>query len=304
MPPAAFARLSIVIIAITLAPSLSGEHQDVPRFRSGIDLINVTATVTDKDGRFSTGLRKEDFSVFEDGKPQSLSLFTRERVPVSLGIMLDVSGSMTAEKLTAAKTSIGRLIADLLGKEDELFFVAFGYSAILTQEWTTDRRLIGHALKDVSGPTGDTALYDAIALALPTAQSGKHAKKALLVISDGHDTRSVVSLREVRQAILESDVLVYALGIGRLASTRGSANENVHADALRQLTDETGGRTEVVRSMSGLDKVIERLADELRYQYLLGYSSNLAKDGLWHSIRVEVRDRGLRVRARRGYLAP
>jgi Ca-activated chloride channel family protein len=176
--PAAHPLLVCVsaIAMATLSPAWSN-RQEEPRFRGGIELINVTATVTDEDGRFVGNLSKEDFSVYEDGKRQSVSQFTQDRVPVSLGILLDASGSMNTEKLTSAKAAIKRLVFDLLDKEDELFFVEFGYSARLTQGWTVDRRLIRHALEDVSAPTGDTAPYDAIALALPTAQEGRHVRK-------------------------------------------------------------------------------------------------------------------------------
>ena len=294
--------LSICAIALAIAPALHGRSQEVPRFRSGIDLITVTATVTDGDGRFVADLRKEDFSVYEDGKRQTLTQFTRERVPVSLGILLDASGSMNSEKLQAAKSAIGHLVFDLLEKDDELFFVEFGFNARLTQGWTTDRKLIRHAIEDVSHPAGDTALYDAIALALPTAQEGRHVKKALLVISDGNDTRSLVTLTELRRAIVESDVLVYALGIDNPPGAR-QTSERVDVAALRQITDDTGGRTEAVRGLGGLNAAIARIADELRQQYSLGYSTSVSGDARWHELRVEVRDRGMNVRARRGFIA-
>jgi Ca-activated chloride channel homolog len=225
---------------MTIAPSALEQRQEEPRFRSGIELINVTATVTDNEGRFVGDLRKEDFSVYEDGKPQSISQFARDRVPVSLGILLDASGSMNAGQLKAAQAAISHLVFDLLDKQDELFFVEFGYSTRLTQGWTTDRKLIRHALEDVSGPTGDTALRDAIALALPTAQEGRHVKKALLVISDGNDTRSVVSASELRQAVMETDVLVYAVGVDSGSRTQRRPDSRPDVDALRRITDETG----------------------------------------------------------------
>ena len=292
----------ICAIAMSIAPALHGQSQEMPRFRSGIDLITVTASVTDGDGRFVADLVKEDFSVYEDGKRQTLTQFTRERVPVSLGILLDASGSMNAEKLKAAQSAISHLVFTLLEKDDELFFVEFGFNARLTQEWTTDRKLIRHALEDVSHPAGDTAIYDAIALALPTAQEGRHAKKALLVISDGNDTRSVVTLTELRRAILESDVLVYALGVDNPAGAR-QKSERVDVAALRQITDDTGGRTEAVHGIGGLDAAIARIADELRLQYSLGYSTASPGDGRWRELRVEVRDRRMKVRARRGFIA-
>jgi len=304
----------------------------------------VTATVTDEDGRFVPGLRREDFTVYEDGKLQDVSHFSNDRVPVSLGIVLDTSGSMGPEKMSAARSAIDHLIYDLLDKEDELFLVEFSTRASLRQDWTTDRRLISRAVRDANA-TGGTAIYDAISMAIPTAQAGTHVKKALLLISDGNDTNSVTPVGTLRQQIRESDVLVYALGIdgsGRRVDVRppvqlplpmpfpfpggrrprggfppiggggGSSGgggwpsapgDRVNADALRQITDDTGGRTEIVRGSEGLGPATARIADELSKQYYLGYSSNTERDGQWHSIRVNVRDKRLTVRARRGYVA-
>jgi Ca-activated chloride channel family protein len=295
-------RLCVCVIALAVTPAPQGQSQETAKFRSGIDLISVTATVTDGEGRLVTDLRREDFSVYEDGTRQTLTQFTRERVPVSLGILLDASGSMNSEKLQAAKSAIGHLAFDLLEKEDELFFVEFGFNARMTQGWTNERKLIRHALEDVSHPSGDTALYDAIALALPTAQEGRHVKKALLVISDGNDSRSLVTLPELRQAIIESDVLVYALGIDNPPGAR-QYSERLDANTLRQITDDTGGRTEAVRGAAALDAAIARIANELRQQYSLGYSTAVPRDGRPHELRVEVRDRRLKVRARRNFIA-
>jgi Ca-activated chloride channel family protein len=182
-------------------------------------------------------------------------------------------------------------------------------------------------------------MYDAVADAVPLANAGQHPKKALLVISDGNDTNSGTSVGELRQLIRESEVLVYALGVDGTATTfrtappirlpmpipfpipgrrrpggfppiigGGGGNqrvtaERVNPDALRQITDDTGGRTEIVRGFGDLDAATSRIADELSKQYYLGYVSTGQKDGRWHAIRVEVKDRRLAVRARRGYVA-
>jgi Ca-activated chloride channel family protein len=330
--------LVVASLIAAAAATVAAQNQEGFSFRSGVELINVTATVTDDSGRFVSGLRKEDFAVFEDGKPQEVTHFSNERVPVSLGIVLDASGSMTPDKMSAARSAIDRFIYELLGAEDELFFIEFSNRPDLVQEWTTDRRAISRAVARVS-PSGGTAMYDAIADALPVASIGKHPKKALLVISDGNDTNSAVSVGELRQLIRESEVLVYALGvdgttaavtrngptiqlplpfpfpgrgpqrrvppivIGGGGSARARMAERVNGDALRQITDDTGGRTEVVRGFGDLANATSRIADELSKQYYLGYVSNGEKDGRFHAIRVEVKDRRLAVRARRGYVA-
>jgi Ca-activated chloride channel homolog len=332
------AALSAVAVA---AVSVTAQSTDGFRFRSGVELVNVTATVTDDTGRFVSGLLKEDFTVYDDGTRQEVTYFSNDRVPVSLGILLDTSGSMTSDKIATAKAAIERFIYDLLGKDDELFFMEFANHPRMAQQWTRDRRLISRAVERVN-PSGGTALYDAIADAIPFASAGENRKKAILVISDGNDSNSNTSVGELRQLIRESEVLVYALGVdgtGRSSSSgrvspppiqipiptpfpfpipgrrpafpqitggilnRNTNGERVNADALHQITDDTGGRTEIVRGFDGLDAATARIADELSKQYYLGYASSGEKDGRWHAIRVEVRDRRLTVRARRGYVA-
>jgi VWFA-related protein len=334
--------VTALILSVALV-SISAQGQEGFTFRSGVELINVTATVTDDDGRFVGGLRKEDFTVYEDGERQEVTHFSNDRVPVSLGILLDSSGSMTPDKMASARSAIDRFVFDLLGKDDELFFMEFANRPDLIQDWTTDRRAISRAVARVN-PAGGTAMYDAVADAVPIVETGKHTKKALLVISDGNDTNSRLDVPELRQLIRESEVLVYALGVdgtlssavtrtgptiqlpiplpfpvpGRGPRPRGlppiigggggttrsrAAVERVNADALRQITDDTGGRTEIVRGFNDLDGATARIADELSRQYYLGYASPGKKDGRWHAIRVEVKDRRLAVRARRGYVA-
>ena len=331
-----------VVLALAIGIAGAGSHvlhgQDPFRFRTGIELINVTATVTDSTGRFVPGLKPSDFRVFEDDQPVDITHFSAERVPVSLGIVLDTSGSMSGAKIAAARAALNRFLFDLLGPEDEVFLYRFDNAPHLLEAWTTDRQRISEELRGIQ-PDGATALYDAVDEALPLLKTGRHRKKALLVISDGNDTNSTTGVNELRSLIRESEVLVYALGVDGTASrnnggsvrppqiplpipfpfprggrrpafpqiggtwTRAANSDRVNADALRQITDDTGGRTEIVRGFDGLDAATARIADELSKQYYLGYSSGIEKDGRWHAIRLEVRDRRLTVRARRGYVA-
>ena len=204
--------LGSVLVAAAAVASIAGQEQGGVSFKSGVELINVTATVTDGEGRFVSGLRKEDFTVYEDGQPQEITHFNNERVPVSLGIALDTSGSMTSDKMSAARAAIDRFVYDLLNPDDELFFMQFANRPQVVQQWTSDRRAISRAVSRVL-PAGGTALYDAIADGVPLADVGRHSKKALLVISDGNDTNSRLSIDELRSLIRESEVLVYALGV-------------------------------------------------------------------------------------------
>jgi Ca-activated chloride channel family protein len=332
-----FPLVAVPLTLFAAIATLAAQDQDGFSFHSGVELVNVTATVTDKDGRFVSGLQKEDFTVLEDGQRQEVSHFSNERVPVSLGIALDSSGSMTPDKMSSARSAIDRFVYDLLGPDDELFFLEFSNRPTIIQDWTNDRRAISRAVARVTA-YGGTALYDAVADAIPVASEGRHSKKALLVISDGNDTNSSISVGELRQLIRESEVLVYALGvdgtgssvrsgptiqlpipmpfpfpgrqgrrppviIGGGGNARPTGSERVNAAALRQITDDTGGRTEIVRGFTDLDGATARIADELSKQYYLGYTSTGKKDGRWHAIAVEVKDRRLAVRARKGYIA-
>jgi len=329
-------------------PPQSGQNPDAGfRFKSGVELINVTATVIDSSGRFVSGLRKEDFLVYEDDQPQTVTHFSSDRVPVSLGIALDSSQSMSGEKMQSAKTALDQFLADLSGPQDEFFLYRFSDDPVLMQDWTTDRNTISRALARVF-PAGRTALYDAVADAVPLAQKGHNRKKALVVISDGNDTTSRTSLRDTKQLIRESEALVYAIGIDcgadsvrrslqlPLFQRRGpipipfpfpprrgwpppqpmpppqqpggrtwgqGCNDPVDVAALRDMTDDSGGRTEIIREPRDLNPATSGIADELSKQYYLGYPSSGKKDGRWHTIRVEVRRGGYRIRARRGYVA-
>ena len=318
------------------------------RFKSGVELVNVTATVTDARGRFVPGLQKEDFVLYEDSQPQLITHFSAERVPVSLGIVLDTSGSMVGEKWGSAMGALDRFLFDLLDPNDEVFLYTFNADPVLVQDWTTDRQRVSRALGRIH-PSGGTALLDAVAEAVPLAQTGRNRKKAVVIISDGNDTSSRINVPELRQLIRETEVMVYAIGIdgrsqptltspfpqprqplplpfpipGRRGrrlpllpdqvqwppifggQTRGprGMNEGVDIATLRDITDDSGGRTEIIRSARDLDPATAGIADELSQQYFLGYSGAAPKDGKWHAIRLETRDAHLHVRARRGYVA-
>jgi Ca-activated chloride channel family protein len=320
-----------------------GEPDPSFRFRSGVELINVTATVSDASGRFVSGLTEDDFIVYDDDQRVEVTHFSAERVPVSLGIALDTSGSMSGEKMNAARGAIARFVNDLLEMNDELFLYRFSNYPVLVQGWTHDRRDLLDPLARLV-PNGATALYDAVARAVPLAKQGQNRKKALVVISDGNDTSSRTDILDLKQQIRESEVLIYAVGIdgdgeqtarraplpppvripipfpfpggprgGRLpqpqpqpgggGSWRAGSDDRVNASALREITDDSGGRTEIIREPRDLDPATAGIADELSKQYYLGYASLGRKDGRWHAIRVEVRNRSYRVRARRGYVA-
>jgi VWFA-related protein len=200
-------------LAAQRTPSGSAATQEVePRFRSRVDLINVTATVSSEGGRSITGLTRDDFLVYEDDRPQELTYFSADRVPVSLGIVLDTSGSMAGEKFDDARNALDRFTLDLLDRNDEVFLYRFSDQPILVQGWTTDSARLSQAMSRIA-PNGGTAMYDAVFEALPLAEQGIHPKKALVIISDGNDTSSNTYLGDLIERIRSSEVLVYAIGI-------------------------------------------------------------------------------------------
>ena len=199
-------------------PPEQGDNQSF-RFKTGVELINVTATVTDENGRFVPDLQQDDFRVYQDGEPQPITHFNAERVPVSLGIVLDTSGSMEGEKMAAARDALDRFLSQLLEPNDEVFLYRFDTNPVLVEGWTTDKRRIELELRRMQ-PRGGTAMYDAVAEAIPLAQSGHNRKKALVIISDGNDTSSRTDVLSVKRLIRESEVLVYAIGIDGQAETR------------------------------------------------------------------------------------
>src|SRR5687768_7284772 len=203
---------SLVAAVLSAGVLLSAQEPQSFKFRTGVELINVNATVTDQSGRFVSGLSKDDFRVFEDEQSQTVTHFSAERVPVSLGIVLDTSGSMDGEKMYAAKQALERFLSQLLDAEDEVFLYRFDTTPELVEGWTRDKRRVSDSLGRIQ-PRGGTALYDAVADAVHLAQQGRNKKKAVVIISDGNDTSSRTDVFAVKQLIRETEVLVYAIGI-------------------------------------------------------------------------------------------
>ena len=186
--------------------------QDGFRFRSGVELVNVTVTVTDRSGRFVPGLTQTDFAVYDDDQSVEVTHFSADRVPVSLGIVLDTSGSMAGDKIERARASIERFLDQLDDPDDELFLYGFASDVRLIQDWTNNRDAVNAGLRRVDA-VGGTAMYDAVIQAVRKARDGRNRKKAVVLISDGNDTSSRRGLRDVRRVVRETEVLVYAIGI-------------------------------------------------------------------------------------------
>jgi Ca-activated chloride channel family protein len=268
-------------------------------FRSRVDIVQVTVSVTDANGRLITGLGQGDFQIFEDGVEQTITQFTDQRVPVSLGMLLDASDSMRGQPVIDARDAFDRFVGDLLLREDEVFVATFNHLPRLITKWTMPPTSLRGSLNDLK-PSGGTAIYDALADTSRLFEQRVNLRAAMIVVSDGADTASDRSLLQTIDAIRKNDAFVYAIAID---APDGRDSTRVNPEALRDITVMTGGYTEVVRSAADLGPATARIADELNKQYTLGYSSSKPPDGTWRPLRVRVRSGGYYVRARRGYFA-
>jgi VWFA-related protein len=291
------------VIAALVAARLLAQNPPVTDnrlFQSGIEITSITATVTDREGHPVTGLPREAFEVYEDGVLQTITQFTSERVPIGLGVLLDCSDSMYGKRMEDARAAVERFLFELLDPADEFFLMAFNHRPRALTGWTREQGDVRHALAGLR-PSGGTAIYDAIIDAMPLIERRTRQRAALLVISDGADTASTATLRELRPALRRSDTFVYAIAID--SPDRQPINTRVNPAALREITAESGGRTEIVQTSAQLDEAAARIAEELNSQYVLGYTSPRGSDGQYHSLRVRVAGSDDRVRARNGYVA-
>lgn len=280
----------------------------------------VTVTVTSPQGGHVSGLTQDDFILYEDGVPQDITYFNiGEREPVSLGLIVDTSGSMR-NKIDRARQALRRFV-DSIQLQDEVFLEEFNVQPALVQDFTDSRTLLAQAI-GLLRPGGGTALYDAIMDGLRRIRRGHHQKKALVIISDGLDTASLSSLNHVLDVARQSGVLIYTIGIGStnqrsspvttglsigpFAVVIGGGDERVDSRTLREISGETGAKhfmlntADVVGSAAVLDTATQTISNELRQQYSLGYAAT--SDGnRYRRLRVETRRDDLVVRAQKGY---
>ena len=269
------------------------------------DLVTLTLTVTDLYGRYVSGLTKNAFTIYDNNQVQDITFFSDSDAPVSLGVLFDVSGSMSGEKIQKARNALKRFIASS-HPSDEYFLIAFNSRAQLLLDRTRDGDAVLEKLTLVQ-PRQNTALYDAVYLGIERVTRGAHQKKALLIISDGQDNASRYNFGEVRRLMKESDVVTYAVGIidaGDVGSSIGMQGQAF----LDELTSVTGGKSFYPSSNVEMDEIFERIALELRHQYSIGYTpSDFQPDGKWRKVKVKVKPpRGLprlSVRGREGYYA-
>jgi Ca-activated chloride channel homolog len=279
-----------------------------PSFRTGIDVVSLNVTVADTSGRFVTNLDRDTFSVYEDGIKQQLTFFNRSNLPIALSVLLDTSASMEDKLQTAQDAAVG--FVKKLRPQDFGQIIDFDSRVIIAQPFTNSLPDLEQAIRKTTAG-GSTSLHNAIYISLKElkkiqARSADDVRRqAIVVLSDGEDTSSLVGFDEVLELAKRSETAIYAIGLrGRGPDhVRGAFNE---ADfVLRQLSQETGGRVFFARTATELGGIYEQISDELSSQYMLGYQSrNPKRDGAWRRVVVRVNESGATARTKQGYYAP
>ncbi len=311
-------RLSAGLVAALIAVQ-------PPAFRTRTDLVALAVTVVDANQRPMLGLSKDAFSLTEDDRPQPIVQFTGDPVPLSLAIALDASTSMKGRRFEYARDAVWRLL-DHLAPEDEVCVYGFNDRPFVIAPWTSDVHMVQRSLLEVS-PDGNTALYATVSSALGALATSHHRRQAMVVISDGNDRESSDNpmyrgpartspldvapgpdpLSPARRRLLalldrvrRSEALIYSIGID---VPNRDGHDPLDQAALRQLTDPTGAFTEVVHADADAVAAAERIATELRNQYLIGFVPAQPDDGKFHRVQVTVTGCACHVRARAGFVA-
>jgi Ca-activated chloride channel family protein len=310
---------SIGTLLLVVASALEPVAEQRPTFKSEAELVAINVVVTDQHGRTVTGLNEDAFQVSEDHQPQRLTLFTRDPLPLSIAVALDTSASMRGDRFQYARQAIWRLV-DLLEPKDEIAVVGFNNWPYQITPWTSDHKAVVMALSDQQpmAAGGFTALFDALHAGLNLLDTAAARRRALLVISDGNEElpgdqwlrggmsghtflrRLNVSaqdrLPKYIEAVRRSEGLVYAVGI---SDSRG---EPLDEKTLKALVDPTGGFVTTVDANADVPSAVERVLNDLRAQYLIGFTPTHPPDGKFHKLQVTVRGCDCHARARAGFV--
>jgi VWFA-related protein len=295
-----------VAVAVRQRPAAKVAADPAPLVRVDSSLVLVPVHITDAVGGTVTGIPRDSFRLLEDDTEQTIASFFTEDAPVSIGLLFDASGSMRSKMHKAAEAASAFFRA--ADPADEFFLVEFNDRARLTVPFTQNASEV-YAEIVRTRPTGRTSLIDAVHLAVGQMKKARNQRKALVIFSDGGDNWSRHSVREIRNALIESDVQVYAMGIFDADYMRNHPVEERNGPALLdELTALTGGRHYPVDELEQLPDISERIGRELHSQYLLGYySTNRTRDGKYRQVRVVLdlpNARELRTSYRRGYFGP
>jgi len=295
--------LQRVILSLLAIPAvLAAQALSTPEatFRSDTRLVVLNVSVFDRESKIVKDLPKTAFTVYENDAKQTLTVFRQEDVPISLGLIIDTSASMTDKREKVASAALAMVKAS--NPDDEVFIINFNEKAILSREFTNNTRDLENALRNLQ-PNGETAMRDALLLGIEHLRHRAHRdKKVLLVVTDGEDNSSMETQSHLAEAAQQNGVIVY--GVGLLGAEEPAGAERAKKQ-LTELTQQTGGRVWFPNDVAEIANVTPEIAHEIRNQYVLGYTpTNLAADGTYRKIRVDVDAPGVTVRTRAGYYAP
>jgi Ca-activated chloride channel family protein len=297
-------RITLLAIPIVCLISIAVAAQQ-GKFRAGVELVSLNVTVMDGT-KYVTGLQQEDFEVYEDGAKQTLSFFSAVQQPIALAILLDTSNSMEEKIATAQEAATG--FVRRMKNDDVIEVIEFNSQVRIPQPFTHDVNALERAIRQTT-VNGSTSLYNAIYVSLRGLKDerAKNAeeirRQAIVVLSDGDDTSSVIEYDDVLDLAKRSETAIYAIGLRQPEAGRGKFKEAEFV--LRQLSQETGGRAFFPTSVAELPKIYEQISEELASQYTMAYSSkNPMRNGAWRRIDVRVNKPGTTARTRRGYYGP
>jgi Ca-activated chloride channel homolog len=291
-----------VLSLLSLLSTLAGVvlfGQDVT-FRTDTRLVVLNVSVFDKDGKIIKDLGKGAFKVYENGEKQTVSTFRQEDVPISLGLIIDTSASMTDKRDRVASAALAMVKAS--NPQDEVFIINFNEAAVLAREFTNNTKDLENALRNLE-PKGETAMRDALLLGIEHLRHRAHKdKKVLLVVTDGEDNSSMETQAHLVEVAQQNDVIIYAIGLLGAEEPESAARARKQ---LSELTQQTGGQSWFPNDVAEIANITPAIAHEIRNQYILTYTPmNLAADGTFRKIRVDVDVPGAVVRTRSGYYAP
>jgi VWFA-related protein len=307
--------IAVVIQASPFAEA-TGDRQAVPApapqekpqvFRAGIEVVSLNVTVTDAQGHYVTDLNQNDFSVFEDGAKQELSYFNRTNLPIALSLLIDSSASMEQRMENAQEAAIG--FAKKLRTQDLAQVVDFDSSVQITQDFTANIGTLEQAIRATTAG-GSTSLHNALYISLKELAKIKATneedirRRAIIVLSDGEDTSSLVSYEEVLDLAKRSETAIYTIALRSNEPSQSKGFREAEF-VMRQLAQETGGRSFFPVRIEELSGVYAKIGEELSSQYTIGYTSkNPLRNGAWRRIMVRVAREGVLTRTRQGYFAP
>ena len=294
----------VVAFVSVFSQTMAQESKQAAQFRVSVEMVSLSATVFDEKQRLVTDLEPENFAIYEDGVAQKIRVFSKEDLPLRMVILLDTSASM-GRRMDLAQEAAVRF-ARSLKEGDQVKVIEFNSRVLTLAEFTTDFEKVENAIRATKAE-GATSLYEALYIALRSLSRRRQGdeRQSIVVLSDGNDTRSLVTFEDVRQLARKTDVLIYTIS---LRGSKDDLKKQKYSDAkyeLEKLSGETGGSSFAPEQSKDLSGIYEQIAIELKSQYNIGYvSTNTNSDGAWRRLQIRCDREGSAVRSRIGYYAP